>query len=139
MSDVKDCSTCKYCDEDFVFDEETGEEYPVHECQKGNDTSLDYECKDFEKYKPQKYIEKYTKCDKCKYFKECEEYLIEITNFLDEYKHYINGMGHVCKIDIPKPLTKKQFIELYKQMPNKTNISVGELFERAIIDGIVEK
>lgn len=96
----KDCSICKYCDIDYDFDEEEGEEYPVYECQKGNDTSLDYECKDFEKYKPRKYIEEYTKCDKCKYFKECEEYFLETTNYLDENKHYINGMGHVCKIDL---------------------------------------
>ena len=59
----KDCSICKYCDIDYIFDEEEGEEYPFYGCQKGNDTSLDYECKDFEKYKPRKYIEKYTKCD----------------------------------------------------------------------------
>ena len=32
------------------IDEETGEEYPFYECQKGNDTSLDYECNDFERY-----------------------------------------------------------------------------------------
>lgn len=32
---MKDCSICKYCDEDFDFDKETGEEYPVYECQKG--------------------------------------------------------------------------------------------------------
>lgn len=31
---MKDCSICKYCDEDFDFDKETGEEYPVYECQK---------------------------------------------------------------------------------------------------------
>lgn len=45
-----------------------------------------------------------------------------------------------CKRDNPhwKPLTKQQLIELYKQMPNRTNISNGELLERAIIDGIVE-
>lgn len=49
-SNVKDCLTCKYFDEDFIFDEETGEEYPFYECQKGNDTSLDYECKDFERF-----------------------------------------------------------------------------------------
>jgi hypothetical protein len=30
---MKDCSICKYCDEDFDFDEETGEEYPVYNCQ----------------------------------------------------------------------------------------------------------
>ena len=47
---MKDCSICKYCDEDFVFDEETGEEHPFYGCQKGNDTSLDYECKDFERF-----------------------------------------------------------------------------------------
>lgn len=50
MNNVKDCSICKYCDEDFIFDEETGEEYPFYGCQKGNDTSLDYECKDFERF-----------------------------------------------------------------------------------------
>lgn len=49
---MKDCSICKYCDEDFDFDEETGEEYPIYNCLKENDTSLDYECKDFKKYKP---------------------------------------------------------------------------------------
>lgn len=49
---MKDCSICKYCDEDFIFDEETGEEYPFYGCQKGNNTSLDYKCKDFEQYKP---------------------------------------------------------------------------------------
>ena len=46
----KDCSICKYCDIDYIFDEEEGEEYPFYGCQKGNDTSLDYECKDFERY-----------------------------------------------------------------------------------------
>lgn len=32
---MKDCSICKYSDEDFAFDAETGEEYPVYDCQKG--------------------------------------------------------------------------------------------------------
>lgn len=47
---IKDCSICKYRDEDLIFNEETGEEYPFYKCQKGNDTSLDYECKNFERY-----------------------------------------------------------------------------------------
>lgn len=51
MSNIKDCSICKYCDEDLIFDEETGEEYPFYKCQKGNDTSLDYECNDFERFR----------------------------------------------------------------------------------------
>lgn len=50
MKMYKDCSICKYCDEDLIFDEETGEEHPFYICQKGNDTSFDYECKDFERY-----------------------------------------------------------------------------------------
>lgn len=60
---MKDCSICKYCDEDFIFDEEIGEEYSVYSCQKGNDTSLDCECKDFKQCKPWKYKEKNTECD----------------------------------------------------------------------------
>lgn len=46
-----------------------------------------------------------------------------------------------CKRDNPnwKPLTKQQFIELYKQLPDRTNINIGELLEKAIIDGIMEE
>lgn len=54
----RDCSVCKYCSVDYSFDEETGDEYPIYECTKGNDTDLDFECKDFKKYKPRKYVEK---------------------------------------------------------------------------------
>lgn len=59
-------------------------------------------------------------------------------------ERYVCGMGAAsfkCKRDNPnwKLLTKEQFIELYKQMPNKTDVSVGELLEKAIIDGIVEE
>ncbi len=88
---MKDCSICKYCDEDFDFDEETGEEYPVFECQKGNDTSLDYECKDFEKYKPQKYKEKNTECDICEYREKCAKYSsgIDCTTCGDTKTHII--------------------------------------------------
>lgn len=58
-------------------------------------------------------------------------------------ERYVCGRGVTdfkCKRDNPnwKPLTKQQFIELYKQMPDRTNISIGELLEGAIIDGIVE-
>lgn len=58
-------------------------------------------------------------------------------------ERYVCGRGVTdfrCKRDNPnwKPLTKQQLIELYKQMPDRTNISIGELLEGAIIDGIVE-
>lgn len=59
-------------------------------------------------------------------------------------EEYVCGLGVAdfgCKRDNPnwKPLTKQQFIKLYKQMPGRTNISIGELLEKAIIDGIVEE
>lgn len=88
---MKDCSICKYSDEDFAFDAETGEEYPVYDCQKGNDTSLDCECKDFKKYKPRKYREKDTECDKCEYREKCAKYSSEIdcTTNMDIKTHII--------------------------------------------------
>lgn len=91
-----------------------------------------------QKYKTEKYVEKFTKCDKCEFLKDCKEHLVDCTTCSDKFKHYINGIGHTCKVDAKKTLTKQQFIELYKQMPNKTNISISELLERAIIDGLVE-
>ena len=58
-------------------------------------------------------------------------------------ERYICGrraLDFKCKRDNPnwKPLTKQQFIELYKQMPNKTDVSIGELLENAMIVGFVE-
>lgn len=44
----QDCINCKYSDLDCIFDYKTGEEYPLYSCQKGNDFSLDFECKDYE-------------------------------------------------------------------------------------------
>lgn len=70
-SDVKDCSICKYCYEDYIFDEETGNEHPIYDCEKGNDTDLDFECKDFKEYKPKKYVEKDTECDTCEFKERC--------------------------------------------------------------------
>lgn len=78
----------------------------------------------------------------CKYIMDCD---LCTGPFADTSgnERYICGLGVVelkCKRDNPnwKPLTKQQFIELYKQMPDRTNISIGELLEGAIIDGIVE-
>lgn len=106
--------------------------------RKKNDTELDCECKDFEEYKPRKYIEEYTMCDKCKYFKECKEYLIECNTKLDNFNHYINGRGHFCKNDAQKPLTKQEFIELYNEMADKEIASFEEMLEMAISSGFVE-
>lgn len=109
---MKNCSICKYCDEDFDFDEETGEEYTVYECQKGNDTSLSYECKDFEKYKSQKYKEKDTECDICEYKEKCAKYSsgIDCTTCRDTKTHIIYPQDKCIKrikelgIEIPKDI-----------------------------------
>lgn len=96
---MNDCSKCKFSEEDYIFDEETGEEYPIYTCSKGNDTSLDYKCKDFEEYKPRKYKEKDTKCDKCEHLEVCiksGEY-IDCTTSQDTKSHYICDMTRCIK------------------------------------------
>ena len=90
---MNDCSRCKFCDIDYIFDEDIGEEYPLYSCEKGNDTSLDFECDDFEEYKPKPYKERDTKCDKCESLTECinDGLVLDCTNELDYMKHYIVG------------------------------------------------
>lgn len=77
----------------------------------------------------------------CPYIDECD---LCIWYSSTESEDYFIGLGQnafKCKRDNPdyKPMTKKQFIEIYKKMPNKTNISLGELLECARIDGMVEE
>lgn len=78
----------------------------------------------------------------CEHFESCD---MKIGFQWDENgnEHYIIGRGcnaMSCKRDNPnyKPLTKAQFIEVYKKMPNRTNISLYELLECARINGMVE-
>lgn len=121
---MKDCSICKYCDEDFDFDEETGEEYPVYECQKGNDTSLDCECKDFKKYKPRKYKEKNTECDICEYREKCAKYSsgIDCTTCRDTKTHIIYSQDKCIKrakelgVEIPKDIQKATDCKYYEML-----------------------
>lgn len=98
---MRNCKDCEYCDEDYVFDEELEDEYLEFYCEKGNDTSINSECNDFQKHTT-KYIEKDTRCDKCKRFKYCKDYLLEVTNWQDTKRHYINGTGHICRLTLPK-------------------------------------
>lgn len=81
--------------------------------------------------------------DVCEHIENCD---LCIMGDIDEKGHeiYLCGLcapSFRCKRDNPdwKPLTKTEFIELYKQMHGKTNISIGDLLEGAIIDGLVEK
>jgi hypothetical protein len=94
---MRNCKECKYSDVDYVWDEELEDEYQIYICDKGNDTELDGDCGDFKKYKPKKYVEHFTKCDKCKDFEKCKPHLIEITMRQDTTRHYINGIGEYCQ------------------------------------------
>ena len=93
------CEKCKYSDVDYMWDEEIEEEYPVYTCEKGYDTEIDCVCEDFKEYKPRKYKERYTKCDKCKHLKECIKKceVIDCTREEDTRQHYIVGRGSTCK------------------------------------------
>jgi hypothetical protein len=106
------CEKCKFSDLDYIFDDETGEEYPIYPCKKGHNKLLNFdyvadrrkvlteqeECLDFKEYKPKKYKEKDTKCDKCKNFSKCknEGILIKCTTSYDINEHYIVGWWGSC-------------------------------------------
>lgn len=82
------------------------------------------------------------KANPCEYFENCNM-KIGFQWDENENEHYIIGRGcndMSCKRDNPdyKPLTKEQFIEMYKRMPNRTNISLYELLECSRINGMVE-
>lgn len=87
-----DCSICKYCEIYYDWDDETGDEYPIYICQKGNDTSLDYECADFKEYKTRKPREKETECDKCENLETC----IGMGDFIDCTTSYDTRNHYVC-------------------------------------------
>lgn len=82
---AKNCKDCKY----HIF----------KKCRKNHILSLllPFNCKYFEKSEP--YVEKFTKCDKCEYLKECQEsgHLVNISASEDNYSHYMCGNGSQCK------------------------------------------
>lgn len=91
MEKMKDCSRCKFCEKDYYYNDELGDEFPLYACEKGNDTVLDFECKDFEEYKPKPYKEKDTECDKCEYLSECKSKgnYIDCTTVNDKRSHIL--------------------------------------------------
>lgn len=44
----QDCINCKNCDLDWMYCGPDEDEIPLYICEKGNDTSKDYECEDYE-------------------------------------------------------------------------------------------
>lgn len=86
------CNDCKFHDWDYEWDEVDEE---------GHNEYVDSreECPFFQKFVKEPYVEKYTKCDKCKLLEECKEEgrLIEVTTEQDSSQHYIMGRGDPCK------------------------------------------
>lgn len=91
---MQDCSKCKYSDVDYIYDEETEEEYPLYMCEKKHDTSLDFECPDYKEYKPRKSRERDTECDKCNLLNECKQdgSVLDCTSYTDTRQHYMRGI-----------------------------------------------
>jgi hypothetical protein len=95
---MKSCEKCKYSDLDYIFDDEIGEEYPLYTCQKGNSVDLDFECVDFEEYKPKSYKEEDTKCDMCKHLDDCKNkgMVLRSTTSYDTREHYVASRQAYC-------------------------------------------
>lgn len=95
------CENCRYYDVDYEWDDDYGEEIEIDVCRKGHeiDFALKNICPDFKEYKPRRYVERDTKCDKCEFLSECEEngYVLNRTVEMDNRQHFIPGMGANCK------------------------------------------
>ena len=91
---MRDCSRCEFCEKDYYYNDELEDEFPVYYCDKGHDTDLDFDCKDFKEYKPKPYVEKDTECDKCDFLQECKSIknIIDCTTVNDTRSHYVGGV-----------------------------------------------
>lgn len=79
----------------------------------------------------------------CEYIENCN---LRILGNVDEdgNEHYLCGLGvpdFQCKRDNPfwRPLTQREFVDLYNKMPGKTAKNVDEILQRAIAEGFVEE
>lgn len=99
---MRKCYDCKFCDMDYIFDEEEGDEYEIQTCDKGHDTDSNEECADYKKYNVKEYKEEFSRCDTCENLKECiaDGKLIEVTTGNDKSRHFMKGIVFGCKKDL---------------------------------------
>lgn len=94
------CENCKYYDIDYEWDDDYENEIEIDICRKGHDIdcALKNICTDFKKYKPRRYVEKDTRCDKCEFLSDCMKHyeVINCTTESDSRQHYIVGISN-CK------------------------------------------
>lgn len=79
----------------------------------------------------------------CEFIDKCDLCINSWFDYDNDNEHYIIMMGALdlkCKRDNPnfKPLTRHEFFEIYKKMKDRTNISITELLESAVIMGAVK-
>lgn len=101
------CEKCKYCNYEYIWDDDCEDEVPLYCCKKGHNELINFdyiadkreelrhnkECPDFKEYKPKKYKEEDTECDKCDKLKECKVQgnVLNCTSKYDMRQHYIVG------------------------------------------------
>lgn len=91
------CEKCQYFDEDYLFDEETGDQSPFFSCDKNHNDEL-YDdlctCPYFKKYKIVRHVEKDTKCDNCHRLPKCIQNgnVVLATDAFDTREHYFKGL-----------------------------------------------
>lgn len=79
----------------------------------------------------------------CEFIDKCGLCINSGFDYDNDNEHYIIMLGALdlkCKRDNPnfRPFTRHEFFEIYKRMKNRTNISITELLESAIVMGAVE-
>jgi hypothetical protein len=85
-----DCRNCIYCNTDYIWCDETQDEFENVSCDKGRDELMTGdECPIYTKCPP--YKEQSTVCDRCVRLYKCisENRLLETTMSGDNYRHYI--------------------------------------------------
>lgn len=114
------CEDCKYFDIDYEWDDLTEDEIEIEVCRKGHIFSDDEKiCEDFNKYKPRKYKETFSECDRCKYLSSCGN-VIESTARQDTYRHFVKGRGYCKKVS--GEINEKKLSEIIKMADSLKDI-----------------
>ena len=96
---ARQCYECKFCDIDYDWDEEFGDEYEILSCSENRPEVSDYsaDCDFFKNRRTRKRKEQSNKCDDCPNVEVCG--CIESTELGDTKRHYIAPADAVCMRD----------------------------------------
>lgn len=134
----KSCKNCKFYNVDYEWDDELEDEVEIRVCRKRHRLflNLPFKCPYFKKYEPKPYVEKFTKCDKCEYIKDCENEgnVINCTKRIDNHEHFIRGMNAYCRKESGLLEDKKlsEIIEISEKLNCLDLENCKEFFRKAI-------